>query len=613
MKHQKLLKAASIDHHEQILEALEYGAEINTVDQGSNTSLHLKEKIEEPSYLILSVRSPMKTPLHKILSEVPPDRLLLIAGEKFFSEKEQEELAPFFNIIVRIKNYRDSGNLEVEVYKIYHKKPFQKVIAYHEYDLLRAARIRDFFHLDGQNYQSALVFRNKILMKNLLVKAGIRVPLFTPINSPLDILNFVKTYGFPAVIKPIFGTGTDGVYILNSLEEAEDFVSNYKGFNDYHLTDLEVESFIKGTTYHVDGLIQAGKIIMSWPSVCINHCVDLKTGSYVAHHHLSPENPMVKRLHYYAEQVLRVMPTPKNTAFLLEIFHEETTDEIIFCEIATRVGGGVKEMWPEAFGIDLENEFIRIQAGLKPSIKLTTFLDTSSMITTTLNAISGWIIFPKKLGVLITIPEVTPFPWVKEYIVRVRPGILIFPSKNISDSLASAFIVSDSENQFKERVELLNSWLQSECQWEKVFISPDIVKCIEDCEESIKQTEKINCEQVKKFIKLQEEYIEKIKKSRYNSPVEVINESSQSNLVLPLWQASQSHSKQHFICQKDNSPAVSKDLASNNDSKVDWNRTLIKYGIAATAASGLVFMGFKLLTKVDPYESTRNLLTRLHL
>lgn len=490
----------------------------------SNSAIKEEHGGNEPTYLILSVRTPMKMSLHKILSEIPAERLLLIAGSKSFSEEEKTELSPFYNTIVRVENYRDSGNLESEVYKLYKKKPFQKVIAYHEYDLLRAAKIRDFFHLEGQSYHSALAFRDKILMKNLLLKAGIQVPSFARINSPIDILEFAQVNGFPVVVKPIFGTGADGVFILHNAEEVEKFISDYKGFNDYHLTDLEIESFIKGTTYHVDGFIHNGKIIASWPSVCINHSVDLKKGAFVAHHHLSPQNPMVKRLNNYTKSVLQALPTPKDTAFLLEVFYDESKDKIIFCEIATRVGGGVKEMWPEAFGIDLENEFIRMQAGLTPSTKLTNFFASSNKFPITLNTISGWIIFPKPLGVLKSVPQTTPFPWVKEYILRVEPQVLNLPTKNISDSLASAFIVADSENQFKERAALLNSWLQEQSQWDKASISPTRIKCIEDCEESIKQIEKIDNDQTKKFVKIQEQCIETQKKEPDGSFIALVKD-----------------------------------------------------------------------------------------
>ena len=432
-------------------------------------------------YLILSVRSPAKIPLHQILSDIKPEKLLLIAGDKHFSETEKQELAPFYNTIVRVGDYRDSGNLEIAAYNLYREKPFQKIIAYHEYDLIRAARLREFFGLEGQTCQSALAFRNKVLMKDILQKAGIKVPNFISVNSPFDILEFTRRNGFPVVVKPVMGTGGDRATILRSVSDIEKFIQSEKTFNDSHQTDLEVESFVDGITYHVDGFIKDGKIIASWPSICMNHCIDLKVGKYVAHHHLEPQNPMVKRLNKYAELVTKSLPTPSNTAFLLELFYNKGKDEFIFCEIATRVGGGVKEMWPEAFGIDLEDEFIRMQAGLPLAETLNHFFE-SVEVTQRLKAISGWIIFPKMPGILQSIQKNTPFSWVKEYIVRVEPGVITYSTVNVSDSVASAFLVADNESQFEDRINQLSEWFQKETIWGTANISKEIINCLEACE-----------------------------------------------------------------------------------------------------------------------------------
>lgn len=437
---------------------------------------------DDQYYLILSVRSPTKIPLHQILSDIKSEKLLIITGEKYFSETEKEALSPFFNTIVRVQDYRDSGNLEMVAYNLYKEKPFQKIIAYHEYDLLRAAKLREFFGLEGQNYQSALAYRNKILMKDILQKAGIKVPIFAPVSSPFDILDFTRKNGFPVVVKPVMGTGGDRATILRSLSEVEEYVRTEKAFNDTHQTDLEIESFVEGTTYHVDGFIKDGRIIASWPSILLNHCIDLKVGKYVAHHHLETQNPMVDRLNKYAELVIRSLPTPSNTAFLLELFYHKEKDEFIFCEIATRVGGGVKEMWPEAFGIDLEGEFIRMQAGLKVSGKLDCFFETMK-ITPHLKAISGWIVFPKHSGVLQSIQKSTPFLWVKEYIVRVEPGVITQKSANVSDSVASAFLVAETENQFEARIIQLGEWFNKETIWRTANVSKEAMNCLESCEQ----------------------------------------------------------------------------------------------------------------------------------
>ena len=416
-------------------------------------------------YLILSVRSPLKASLHEMLSGLNPQEILLIAGSQFFTEDDRLSLTPFYNTIIRIEDYRLSGNLELEAYKLHKDKPFHKVIAYHEYDLLRAARLREFFNIEGQSYQSAIAYRDKILMKQFLQEAGVKVPPFSRVNSPLDIIEFARKNDFPIVVKPILGTGSDRAIVLRNSHEINNYVRKEKVFNDYYQTDLEVESYINGTTYHIEGFIYKGEVIASWPSICINHSIDLNKGKYIGHHHLSYPNDLIDQLNNYAKKVIAALPNPGNSAFLLEVFKEEKTNELIFCEIASRVGGGVKEMWMEDFEIDVEAEFIRVQAGLEVNEKLINFFQRFNLQQQP-DSVSGWIIFPKLVGNLLKIPESTPFPWVKRYYMKVQPGTTTSCTVNVSDTLASAFLTSSNEKEFNEHVNLLINWFSQNTDWE---------------------------------------------------------------------------------------------------------------------------------------------------
>jgi biotin carboxylase len=48
----------------------------------------------------------------------------------------------------------------------------------------------------GQDEESALRYRDKILMKKILKEAGIRVPECAPVESASDIVNFCEKHGF---------------------------------------------------------------------------------------------------------------------------------------------------------------------------------------------------------------------------------------------------------------------------------------------------------------------------------------------------------------------------------------------------------------------------------
>lgn len=64
-----------------------------------------------------------------------------------------------------------------------HTYQFETIIASSEYDVLRAGKLRTMLGIKGQSYESGLLFRNKVLMKERLQSAGVRVPNFKKIET----------------------------------------------------------------------------------------------------------------------------------------------------------------------------------------------------------------------------------------------------------------------------------------------------------------------------------------------------------------------------------------------------------------------------------------------
>lgn len=84
-------------------------------------------------------------------------------------------------------------------------KFFSNVVFQAEQDIIRAARLRKFLKIEQpytQTLESALCFRDKIIMKERLQTKNINVPKFKRIESTDDIFFFIKENGFPVVIKP---------------------------------------------------------------------------------------------------------------------------------------------------------------------------------------------------------------------------------------------------------------------------------------------------------------------------------------------------------------------------------------------------------------------------
>ena len=95
-------------------------------------------------------------------------------------------------------NYEVNGNVERRALELHAELNFTHVVALCEEDLIRAARLRQALGIRfGQSVDSALRFRDKVLMKQVLQAKGIAVPTFAPVDCPLDVINFVKQRGLP--------------------------------------------------------------------------------------------------------------------------------------------------------------------------------------------------------------------------------------------------------------------------------------------------------------------------------------------------------------------------------------------------------------------------------
>lgn len=105
---------------------------------------------------------------------------------------------------------------------------------------------------------------------------------------------------------------------------------------------LEIEKFVPGPMYHIDGFVHNGKVVISWPSQYIGTVVDFKTNPYIAGFSLSPHNPLVPRLNQFIENVIGALdtppfPNPDSFPFHAEAWHTPS-DDIVLCEIASRGG-----------------------------------------------------------------------------------------------------------------------------------------------------------------------------------------------------------------------------------------------------------------------------------
>nr|MDH3162378.1 ATP-grasp domain-containing protein [Bacillus licheniformis] len=203
-----------------------------------------------------------------------------------------------YDVIEAFDDYPVNGCIEMRALELNETYHFKTIIASSEFDMLRAGKLRSLLGIKGQSYKSALLFRNKILIKEQVRKAGVKVPDFKKIDSAADLYTFVQTFGFPVVVKPIYGSGSVDTTVLRNRQDVWNVLA--KGLPDH----LEVESFIEGDMYHIDGLILDEEIVLSWPSRYINGCLAFQDHQFLGDLQLELKNPLTWRLTDFVQKAL---------------------------------------------------------------------------------------------------------------------------------------------------------------------------------------------------------------------------------------------------------------------------------------------------------------------
>jgi formate-dependent phosphoribosylglycinamide formyltransferase (GAR transformylase) len=122
--------------------------------------------------------------------------------------------------------------------------------------LVLAARIREALGLPGMTVEQTLPFRDKELMKQVLDRAGIRTPYHHRATTVEQVIEAADDIGYPVIVKPIAGAGSEHTYRVGSREELDEIAPRMTG-----IREVSVEEFIEGEdmtfdTICVDGVIQ---------------------------------------------------------------------------------------------------------------------------------------------------------------------------------------------------------------------------------------------------------------------------------------------------------------------------------------------------------------------
>ena len=122
--------------------------------------------------------------------------------------------------------------------------------------MVLAARLREALGVRGLNVEQTIPFRDKVVMKEVLAAAGLRIPKFARARNAQEMKDAAVHTGFPLIIKPVDGAGSADTYTCRNQAELENAMRMTRA-----VPEMTVEEFIEGEEYTFDTVCADGRIL----------------------------------------------------------------------------------------------------------------------------------------------------------------------------------------------------------------------------------------------------------------------------------------------------------------------------------------------------------------
>lgn len=373
----------------------------------------------------------------------------LVAPKSVVDAAGIDEVVKYGDIIV-LGDFENNSRLIAECLRVAEARPVDKVIGIAEFDLLRAAHVREVLRLPGQGVASALAFRDKVVMKEHLCSHGVPVADWRAVTSFRDLVDGYRALGPKVVLKPRRGGGSQGVEVIRAEADLVAAARSRPELAGDSPADLMVEPWVEHRLLHVDGIVVDGTARMIWPSVhggagCLSH-ID---GEPLISAMLDRDDPRWERVVGLVVSALDALPAPATHMFHAEVF--ETADGFLLNEIGCRLGGSqVGPTLLAAFSVDLVETYVRSVAGQRPDLPE---LPAS---------LGGWMTIPPVPGTVVRVPDGDcEIEGVISYTLGVEVGDVLSAAGTSIDAVASFVVRGDTRDDVEHVLGECRKWFEN--------------------------------------------------------------------------------------------------------------------------------------------------------
>ena len=233
-----------------------------------------------------------------------------------------------------------------------------RIVALDDFDLEKAALLREHLRLPGLGETATRYFRDKLAMRMRAAANGITVPEFTSIFNYEAITRFVDGVPPPWVLKPRLMAGALGIKKFHRRQDVWDGVHALGDQQSYFV----LERFIPGDIFHVDSIWHGGEMVYAISSAYGTPPLEVTTGGGIFTTRILERGSEPDRaLRDMNERVLKAFELTNGVSHT-EFIRARESGSYYFLETSARVGGAhISDLIEMATGINLWAEWAKVE------------------------------------------------------------------------------------------------------------------------------------------------------------------------------------------------------------------------------------------------------------
>jgi len=291
-------------------------------------------------------------------------RVILLTSKSLESaDWPRESLDEIFYIPDKNKDW----NMQDVIYGVSflsRNEQIDRIVALDDFDVERAAHLREHLRVGGMGDTTARHFRDKLAMRMVAKEKGIHVPEFLHILNHNQINKFADTVPFPYMIKPRLLAGSYGLKKVHNKEEMWDRINHLGDEQSFFL----MERFVPGSIYHVDTIINDKEVVFGLASKYGTPPFEVAhDGRVFTSFTLDSKSDEAQEVLELNKKVLKALGLLRGVSH--SEFIRDENGKLFFLETSARVGGAnLSNLVEAATGINLWREWAKIEIlkGEKP-------------------------------------------------------------------------------------------------------------------------------------------------------------------------------------------------------------------------------------------------------